>query len=174
MTPYRASMFSVGESRAVIKIAAAAGVAWWIGNLAGQSRPVFAAIVPLLVIKSDRMTTLHGSVGRVVGVLAGVGIGLAAMQLISPTAVAVGVVMALALALDRALQAIPRLGLETRNQTAVSALLMLFVTAGMGTNYAGTRAWETAVGAAVALAADAIDNELTRLMDRRRAAAAPG
>jgi hypothetical protein len=31
-------------------MATAAGVAWWLGNLAGQPRPVFSALVPILVI----------------------------------------------------------------------------------------------------------------------------
>jgi uncharacterized membrane protein YgaE (UPF0421/DUF939 family) len=154
------------QARVVVKISAAAAVAWWIGNLAGQPRPVFAAIVPVLVIRSDTTATLRGSVGRVIGVLAGVGLGLAALEVISPTAIAVGVVMAIALALDRGLRAVPRLELDTRNQTAVSALLMLFVTT-QTTAYAGTRAWETAVGAAVALGADSLDNEITRRVNRR-------
>jgi uncharacterized membrane protein YgaE (UPF0421/DUF939 family) len=161
-----------GESRIVVKIAAAAGVAWWIGNLAGQPRPVFAALVPLLVIRSDTTATLRGSLGRVIGVLAGVGLGLAALALITPTAIAVGVVMAIALVIDQGLRSIPRLGLDTRNQTAVSALLMLFVVNHV-TVYGGTRAWETAVGAAVALGADALDNEITRRVDRRAAALGP-
>jgi uncharacterized membrane protein YgaE (UPF0421/DUF939 family) len=158
-------MLSVGEARVVVKISAAAAVAWWIGNLAGQPRPVFAAIVPLLVIRSDTTATLRGSLGRVIGVLAGVGLGLAALAVISPTAIAVGVVMAIALILDRVLRALPHLQLDTRNQTAVSALLMLFVTTQM-TVYAGTRAWETAVGAAVALGADSLDNAITRRANR--------
>ena len=84
-----------------MKIATASGVAWWIGNLAGQSRPVFAAIVPLLVIRDDTTATLHGSLGRVVGVLAGVGLGIGALAVVNPSAVAVAVVMAIALAIDQ-------------------------------------------------------------------------
>jgi uncharacterized membrane protein YgaE (UPF0421/DUF939 family) len=154
----------------LVKIAAASGVAWWIGNLAGQSRPVFAAIVPLLVIRNDTTATLHGSLGRVVGVLAGVGLGIGALELVNPSAIAVAVVMAIALAIDQGLRALPRLGLDTRNQTAVSALLMLFVTSQTSTIYAGTRAWETAVGAAVALSADALDDRIGRYLSHRAAA----
>jgi uncharacterized membrane protein YgaE (UPF0421/DUF939 family) len=165
-------MLAMGEARVVVKISAAAGVAWWIGNLAGQPRPVFAAIVPVLVIRSDTTATFHGSLGRVVGVLAGVGLGLAALEVIAPTAIAVGVVMAIALALDRGLRSIPRLSLDTRNQTAVSALLMMFGINGT-TLYAGTRAWETAVGSAVALGADALDNWITSRGHGGAAAADP-
>jgi uncharacterized membrane protein YgaE (UPF0421/DUF939 family) len=160
----------VGDPRTLVKIAAASGVAWWIGNLAGQSRPVFAAIVPLLVIRNDTTATLRGSLGRVVGVLAGVGLGSVALALVNPSAVAVAVVMAIALAIDQGLRALPRLGLDTRNQTAVSALLMLFVTSQTSTIYAGTRAWETAVGAAVALSADALDDRIGRYLSHRGAA----
>jgi uncharacterized membrane protein YgaE (UPF0421/DUF939 family) len=154
----------------LVKIATASGVAWWIGNLAGQSRPVFAAIVPLLVIRDDTTATLHGSLGRVVGVLAGVGLGIGALAVVNPSAVAVAVVIAIALAIDQGLRALPRLGLDTRNQTAVSALLMLFVTSQTSTIYAGTRAWETAVGSAVALSADALDDGVGRYLSHRAAA----
>lgn len=165
-------MVSVRDARVIAKISAAAAIAWWVGNLAGQPRPVFAAIVPLLVIRSDTAVTLRGSIGRVVGVLAGVGVGLAALAIVSPTAIAVGVVMAVALTIDRGLRALPRLGIDTRNQTAVSALLMLFLSSGV-TAYGGTRAWETALGAAVALSADALDNQITRRVYRHRAEAGP-
>lgn len=63
-------MGSVRDARAILKISAAAAIAWWLGNLAGQPRPVFAAIVRVLVIPSDSAATRRGSIRRVVGVLA--------------------------------------------------------------------------------------------------------
>jgi len=153
-------MLTASDARVMIKISAAAGVAWWIGSLLGQPRPVFAAIVPVLVIRSDGTATLRGSIGRLIGVLAGVGLGLAALAVVSPNGVVVGVVIGVALLVDRALRALPRLELDTRNQTAISALLMLFVSSGV-TAYGGTRAWETALGAAVALGADSLDHRIS-------------
>ena len=154
----------------MIKISVAAGLAWWIGSLLGQPRPVFAAIVPVLVIRSDATATLRGSIGRLIGVLAGVALGLAALAVVSPNGIVVGVVIGVALLVDRALRAVPRLELDTRNQTAISALLMMFVTSGV-TAYGGTRAWETALGAAVALGADTLDNRISGWRRRRTAQA---
>jgi len=135
--------------------------------LAGQPRPVFAAIVPLLVIRADPTATLRGSLGRVVGVLIGVGVGLVALVLASPSAVMVGVVMFVSLGIDRALRAVPHLELDTRNQTAISALLMLFVPAGVVT-YGGIRVWETLLGAAVALLVEVLDDAIVRGARGRR------
>lgn len=67
------------------------------------------------------------------------------------------------------MRAVPRLELDTRNQTAVSALLMLFVSSHV-TTYGETRAYETAVGGAVALGADALDDEIMRRVYRHAAA----
>lgn len=151
----------VREARTVAKMAVASGVAWWIGNLAGQPRPVFAAIVPVLVIRSDHTATLRGSIGRIVGVLLGVGLGLGVLEVTGPAPVVVGAVVGIALAIDRLIRLVPKVGLDTRNQTAISALLMLFVSSKV-TAYGGTRAWETAVGAAVALMADVLDAQIER------------
>lgn len=153
------------DARTVGKIAIAAGLAWWLGNLAGQPRPVFAALAPILVIRSDATATMVGSLGRVVGVLAGVGLGLGALAITRPSALMVGIVVAVALVIDGVVKRVPRVGLDTRNQTAVSALLMLFVATGV-TAYAAARLWETAIGAAVALLMDGIDDRFRHVLRR--------
>jgi uncharacterized membrane protein YgaE (UPF0421/DUF939 family) len=158
-------VLSARDARNLVKIALAAGLAWWLGNLLGQPQPVFASIVPVLVIRPGATATLRGSIGRIIGVLAGVGVGLAALAVASPSAVLVGVVVGVSLLIDRVLRALPRLEIDTRNQTAISALLMLFVTSSV-TAYGGTRAWETALGAAIALSADTLDSRLPRLLRR--------
>jgi hypothetical protein len=99
-----------------------------------------------------------------------VGLGIGALALVRPSPVALAVVMAIALAIDQVLRSLPRLGLDTRNQTAVSALLMLVVTSQTSTIYAGTHAWERAVGAAVALAAESLDDRMERYRRHRAAA----
>src|SRR5579862_9843955 len=115
--PRRCRMLSLERAdRAIVKIALAAGLAWWLGNLAGQARPVFAAIAPIVVIRTDTTETFRGSVGRVVGVLVGVGIGLAALTLARPSPLIVGIVVAAALVADRVLARVPRFGVDTRNQ----------------------------------------------------------
>jgi uncharacterized membrane protein YgaE (UPF0421/DUF939 family) len=133
-------------------------VSWWLGTLAGQSRPVFAVLAPVLVIRSDAATTLRGSAGRVLGVMTGVGIGLAALSVARPSPVMVGIVVAVALVVDRLIGAVPRIGLDTRSQSAVSAVIMLFVATSV-TSYALARIWETAIGAGVALLVELVDEQ---------------
>jgi len=62
-------------------MAFATGTAWWLGNPAGQSRQVFAAPVPILVIRPDATTTMRCSLGRLVGVLLGFALGGVALEL---------------------------------------------------------------------------------------------
>ena len=156
----RTALFrSVFADRFIVKVALASGLAWAFGTLAGQPRPIFAAIVPILVIRVGASETLRGSVGRILGVLAGVGIGLLALQIASPAAVLVGVVVGIALVVDRLASRLPYFSLETRNQSAISALLMMSVGTSV-TGYAVRRVWETAIGAAIAFAIEAMDDEV--------------
>jgi uncharacterized membrane protein YgaE (UPF0421/DUF939 family) len=159
------------DTRTIGKIAIAAGLAWWLGNLAGQPRPVFAALAPILVIRSDTTATMLGSLGRVIGVLAGVGLGLGALAVARPSAPMVGLVVGVALVIDRIVKGVPRVGLDTRNQTAVSALLMLFVATGV-TSYAAARLWETAIGASLALLVDGLDDRFGHFLGRSSTEAA--
>src|SRR3984885_13456769 len=117
----------LADFRTPAKMAFTAGIAWWLGNLAGQPRPVFAALVPILVIRSDATATMRGSLGRVLGVLLGVLLGLGALAIHPPSPLTVGVTVGVALLVDRLVGALPHVELDTRSQTAVSALLMLFV-----------------------------------------------
>jgi uncharacterized membrane protein YgaE (UPF0421/DUF939 family) len=155
------------ENRTVVKIAVAAGLAWWLGNLAGQARPVFAAIVPIVVIRMDSADTIRGSLGRVLGVIIGVGIGLTALLLTRPSPLAVAIVVGTALIVDRFIGQIPRFGVDTRNQAAVSALLMLFVATRV-TSFALARVWETALGAGIALLVEVTDEQFRRHLGHGR------
>lgn len=157
----------VTDLRTLAKMAITAGLAWWLGTLAGQARPVFAALVPVLVIRSDTTATMRGSLGRVVGVLLGVGLGLAALEVARPSPLTVGLTVAVALGIDRLVQGLPHVELDTRNQTAVSALIMLFVASSV-TSYAVSRLWETAMGGALALLVDGLDDGIGRWLRQRR------
>src|SRR3984885_3324905 len=100
------------DFRTLAKMAFAAGLAWWLGNLAGQPRPVFAALVPILVIRSDATATMRGSIGRVVGVLLGVGLGLGALEIHRPSPLLVGLTVGVAIVVDRLVQALPHVELD--------------------------------------------------------------
>jgi uncharacterized membrane protein YgaE (UPF0421/DUF939 family) len=142
------------------------GLAWWLGKILGQPRPVFAALVPVLVIRAETTATMRGSLGRLVGVLCGVALGLAALEIARPSPWLVGVTVAVAVVIDQLVKVLPRVELDTRNQSAVSALIMFFVASNVA-SYAVTRLWETALGGALALAVDALDHELSRRYRRR-------
>src|ERR1700728_388618 len=156
----------VSDFRTLAKMAIAAGLAWWLGNLAGQARPVFAALVPVLVIRSDTTATMRGSLGRVVGVLLGVGLGLGSLEVARPSPLTVGLTVAVALVVDRLVRGLPHVELDTRSQTAVSALIMLFVASSV-TSYAVARLWETALGGALALLVDGLDDGIGRWLRQR-------
>jgi uncharacterized membrane protein YgaE (UPF0421/DUF939 family) len=158
----------LSDFRTLAKMAITAGLAWWLGNLAGQPRPVFAALVPVLVIRSDTTATMRGSLGRVVGVLLGVGLGLGSLEIARPSPLTVGLTVAVALVVDRFVGGLPHVELDTRSQTAVSALIMLFVASSV-TSYAVARLWETAIGGALALLVDGLDDGIGRWLHHRSA-----
>ena len=72
-----------------VRIAVAATLAWWIARLLGADRPVFAVIVPMVAIRDDTHAALSLSLGRMLGVMAGVvlGIGVVAVAGVSTSAV---------------------------------------------------------------------------------------
>jgi hypothetical protein len=72
-----------------------------------------------------------------------------------------GLTDAVALVVDRFVQGVPHVELDTRNQTAVSSLIMLFVASSV-TSYAVARLWETAMGGALALLVDGLDDGIGR------------
>lgn len=129
------------------RIAVAATLAWWIARHLGADRPVFAVIVPLVAIRDDAHSALSLSLGRTLGVIAGVllGIGVVAIAGVSTAAIALLLVVGLAVGL------VLRTGPELNTQIAISALLVVIVTRNADA-YAVERIWETGVGSVVSLA----------------------
>lgn len=130
-----------------VRIAVAATLAWWIARLLGADRPVFAVIVPMVAIRDDAQAALSLSLGRMLGVIAGVllGIGVVAVAGVSTSAIVLLLVIGLAVGLFL------RTGPELNTQIAISALLVLIVTRNAD-KYAVERIWETGVGSVVSLA----------------------
>lgn len=130
-----------------VRIAVAAGLAWWIARLLGADRPVFAALVPLVAIRDEPYAALSLSLGRMLGVVAGVllGIGVVALVGVSTSAVVLLLVVGLAVGL------VVRTGPELNTQIAISALLLVVATKDAD-SYALERIWETGVGGVTALA----------------------
>ena len=143
--PLRRSAIRIG------KIALAGTLAWWIARAAGAERPVFATLVPLVSIKDDPFSALNLSASRLVGVLAGVGVGTVVVTAFGASTAAIAVLLVVGLALGSVI----RLGPELNTQIAVSALLLLVAT-DHAEHYAVERIWETAIGVAVAVAVAAL------------------
>jgi uncharacterized membrane protein YgaE (UPF0421/DUF939 family) len=138
------------QLRMLAKIAIAAIGSWWVAGLFGADRPAFAAIVPLVALRTDDPYGALGvSVWRVVGTVLGILLGIAALAL-DPSAplwlVAGTVVIGLGLGL------LARGPAEPINPvTAVVALIVIFVGKGRVDTYAWDRIWETFIGAAVTM-----------------------
>lgn len=135
------------ESRLAVKMALASSLGWWLGTLAGQPRPIFAALVGLVALSGDPFQALSASVSRVLGVFAGVAIGIGLLQLDLRLAflVALGLLFGL-------LAGIPlRVGDRPNIQAGVSALFLIGLGRSGALGAGVARLWETALGAGVTL-----------------------
>ncbi|MEV7418386.1 FUSC family protein [Streptomyces sp. NPDC089919] len=131
------------EGPAAARILVTAVVGWqvtlWLG---ADQPPVYAAIVPLVALRGDPMNALVVSFQRVLGVFAGVLLGIAVLHLVRPSTAALALVLAAGLALGMIVRAG---GLNL--QVAVSSLLV-FANPSPDA-YGFHRLWETAVGGVV-------------------------
>jgi uncharacterized membrane protein YgaE (UPF0421/DUF939 family) len=159
-----------GEARLAVKMSLASSLGWWLGTLAGQPRPIFAALVGLVALSGDPFQSFNVSLARILGVFAGVGIGIGLLQLSIRELwlVVLGLLLGL-------LAGIPlRVGDRPNIQPAVSALFLI----GLGRSgalHAGVaRVWETGLGAGVTLLVAVLlwpphpVAELERRLDRLR------
>ncbi|GAA3148318.1 FUSC family protein [Streptomyces echinatus] len=129
-------------ARIVVTVAAAWQVALWLG---ADQPPVYAAVVPLVALRGDPLTALATSLQRVLGVVAGVLIGIAVLNVLHPSTAALALVVALGLGAGTLLRAGGPLNL----QVPASSLLVFASTSPDA--YAFHRLWETGAGAAVTI-----------------------
>src|SRR5260221_5871032 len=113
----------VAELRLAIKMAIGGTGAWWIASELGAKRPIFAALVPLVAMSGDPFAAVSVSIARILGVFAGVGIGLAL------THVAVGATwrVAIALLVATPVGIVLKVGERPNLQVPVSALFLIRV-----------------------------------------------
>ncbi|MGP3690683.1 FUSC family protein [Streptomyces sp. IBSNAI002] len=132
-----------GPTVARILVTAVAGwqVALWLG---ADQPPVYAAVVPLVALRGDPLTALTLSFQRVLGVVAGVLLGITVLNLVPPSTASLALVLTASLVLGMVLRAG---GLNL--QVAVSSLLV-FANPSPDA-YAFHRLWETAAGAVVTI-----------------------
>jgi len=143
--------------------------AWWLAGELGARRPIFAALVPLIAMSGDPFAAVSVSFGRILGVFAGVGLGIAATHAGSGTprvalALVVGSVAAMAL----------RVGARPNLEVPIAALFMIGFASANVSQLGIQRVWETGVGAAVAVVVSSLlwppdpARELARRLDRLR------
>ncbi|MBT2450846.1 hypothetical protein J7F03_27985 [Streptomyces sp. ISL-43] len=142
----RARELARTEGPAAARIVVTAAVAWQVALWLGADQPpVFAAIVPLVALRGDPMTALGTSLQRAMGVVAGVLIGIAVLNVLRPSTATLALVVALGLGVGM----IVRAGGGLNIQVAASSLLVFANTSPDA--YALDRVWETAEGAAVTI-----------------------
>lgn len=162
----------VAEAQLALKMAVAGSLGWWLATLAGEPRPVFAAFVGLVAMSSDPFGSFSSTVARILGVFAGVAIGVGLLQLdlrllfVVVLALFAGTLVGIAL----------RVGERANVQPAISALFLVGVGRGGALHAGVARLWETAIGAGVTLLVAVLlwpphpVRELQRRLDRLRRA----
>jgi uncharacterized membrane protein YgaE (UPF0421/DUF939 family) len=128
----------------VVRIIIAAAVGWWICVLIEPDQvPIFVIVVPLMAMRDQPFSALNVSFDRIVGVIAGVLLGILVVGLLGVSALSAAVVLGVGLLAGIVL----RLGPNLNVQVSLSALLVF--TSTDPNVYGWTRLWETLVGSVV-------------------------
>ena len=137
----------VAELKLAVKMTGASVLAWWLGTLAGEPRPIFAALIPFVAMSGDPFASVSISLERVLGVFVGVALGAALLRL------DVGLLgtVACAVAAGTLFGVLLRVGSTPNVEPAVSALFLIAFGAASTFHSGFARLWETAIGAAVAI-----------------------
>ena len=137
----------VAELRLAFKMTLGGTAAWWLASALGAQRPLFAALVPLVAMTGDPFAAVSVSLGRILGVFAGVGIGVGITHLDAAPTLKVAIALLLATVAGIVLKVGERPNLEVP-----IAALFLIGFAGANVSALGIqRIWETGVGAIVAI-----------------------
>ncbi len=132
-----------------LKVALASGLAWWLGQLVGSQRPFAAVLAVIILMQGHAYGSLLNAVQFLLGVAAGLVLGLLADRFLGVSPVVLAGVIFICMLMGGWLK-VSRQGFN--NQIAVSALLVL--ASGRADNI--DRLWETALGGAVGIAVAAL------------------
>ncbi|TKV56774.1 hypothetical protein FDO65_18140 [Nakamurella flava] len=128
----------------------AALIAWELcRRLGSPPSPIYAVIVPVLTMRTDPFASFDVSLTRIVGVLLGVTLGLAALHVLPPTLLTLGLLLLVGLGLGSIRWGSRGPGATVNAQVALSALLVFAAADADPHTYAWDRLWETVVGAVV-------------------------
>ena len=145
-------------------------LAWWLAGQLGATRPIFAALVPLIAMVGDPFAAVSVSLGRIVGVFAGVGLGVAFVHVDVGSTLRIALVLAVASVCAMVLKVGDRPNLEV----PIAALFLLGFASANASDLGVQRIWETGLGAAVAIVVSSLlwppdpVRELVRQLDRLR------
>lgn len=155
----------IAELRLAIKMTIGGTAAWWLASELGARRPIFAALVPLVAMTGDPFAAVSVSLARIVGVFAGVGIGLGLthVDLSSTEKVAVALLAATIAAI------VLKVGDRPNLEVAIAALFLIGFASANVSQAGIQRIWETAVGALVAIVISTVlwPPDPIRELDRR-------
>jgi uncharacterized membrane protein YgaE (UPF0421/DUF939 family) len=160
----------VAELRLAIKMVIGGTGAWWIASELGARRPIFAALVPLVAMNGDPFAAVSVSVARILGVFAGVGIGIA----LTHVAVSSTLRVAIALLVATLVGIVLKVGERPNLEVPIAALFLIGFASANVSQLGVQRIWETAVGAVVAVVVSALlwppdpIRELRRRLSRLR------
>lgn len=137
----------VQEAQLALKMSIGGTAAWWLAVQLGARRPIFAALVPLVAMTGDPFAAVSVSLSRIVGVFAGVGLGIAFAHVGGGSTWRIAAVLLLGTLGGVAL----KVGQRPNIEVPVAALFIIGFSAGSVSTVGVQRIWETAVGAAVAV-----------------------
>ncbi|MFF4901929.1 aromatic acid exporter family protein [Streptomyces sp. NPDC001068] len=141
-TRVRSRLSAQGPTAARILVIAV--ICWQAALWAGADQPpVFAAIVPLLCLRDDSASSLTALLLRILGVLAGVALGVIVVHFFRPDTAVLAVVLGLALLCGAVIGS----GTALNVQVAVTSLLVFANPA--PESYGFARLWENALGGAI-------------------------
>ena len=134
------------------KAAAAAIITWFVCLMIFPGQlPIFGAIAALLVMQDNVDQSVTRGLERIVGVFVGISVALGAGALFGPRSWLFIAAIVVAMAAGWLLRMTP----SSTNQIAITALLMIAL-GGIELDYGAERLFETAIGAAIGVALNAL------------------
>jgi uncharacterized membrane protein YccC len=158
------------EGRLALKMTLGGTIAWWLAVELGARRPIFAALVPLVAMTGDPFAAVSVSLSRIVGVFAGVGIGIAFVHL----HVGLTLRVACVLLVGTLGSVVLKVGDRPNLEVPIAGLFLIGFASAQISQLGVQRIWETAIGAAIAVLVSSLVwppdpvRKLTRDLDRLR------
>jgi len=158
------------EIRLALKMTLGGTLAWWVAVELGARRPIFAALVPLVAMTGDPFAAVSVSLGRILGVFLGVGIGIAFVHVAMTSTARVAFVLLIGTLLGVLL----RVGGRPNLEIPIAGLFMVGTSVAIVGQFGLQRIWETAIGAAIAIVVSSLlwppdpARELARQLARLR------